>query len=442
MKRIFAPFAYGNEPRRGCWWDETAATPDWPVLRESIRADVAIVGAGFTGISAALHLAEAGVRAVVLEAESPGWGASGRNGGFCCLGGGKISDTALNRKFGAGSAAAFRKMEQQSVTLVADLISRHGIDADTHSNGETQLAHRPRDMERFRKRLELARTETGPAPMLIEAGDLEAHGMRGPFHGALTDPVGFGLNPRKYLFGLARAAQMAGAGLFQNSPVNKIARRAAHYLVSTPEGDIRCDQVIIATNGYSSEDMPDWMAARYLPTQSTVLVTRPLRNEELQAQGWTSDQMAYDTRHLLHYFRLMPDRRFLFGMRGGLTSSPAAELRARQRTRRDFERMFPAWKNVPSPNSWSGMVCLTHRRFPFVGPVPGQPGMFAGFGYHGNGVAMGTCAGKILASFVRQKEPGETCPEYVKSAPKRFPLGRARRLLMAPAYAGFALCDL
>ncbi|MGR3661745.1 MAG: NAD(P)/FAD-dependent oxidoreductase, partial [Paracoccaceae bacterium] len=214
------------------------------------------------------------------------------------------------------------------------------------------------------------------------------------------------------------------------------------YLVQTATGQVRCGQVLIATNGYSSDDLPDWMAGRYIPTQSTVLVTRPMSVDELAAQGWTSDQMAYDTRNLLHYFRLMPDRRFLFGMRGGLISSPIAEQQSRQRTRRDFERMFPAWRHIPSANSWSGMVCLSRKQVPFAGPVSGRPGMFAGFAYHGNGVAMGSFTGRLLAGLAGVKLSDVSIPAVMKSPAGRFPLGRARRMLLPPVYAAMGLADL
>ena len=152
--------------------------------------------------------------------------------------------------------------------------------------------------------------------------------------------------------------------------------------------------------------------------------------------------MAYDSRNLLHYFRLMPDRRFLFGMRGGLISSPAAERRARLKTRRDFERMFPAWRHIPSPNQWSGMVCLSRRRVPFVGAVPGRPGMFAGLAYHGNGVAMGSFAGRLLADLALSRKPAVPHPELLSAPMTRFPFGRLRRAVMPAAYLCFGLLDL
>ncbi|MEY8827267.1 NAD(P)/FAD-dependent oxidoreductase [Sedimentitalea sp. XS_ASV28] len=442
MRRIFPAFTYGPGPRNGCWWDETIAAPDWPVLEQDGRVDVAIVGGGFTGVSAAYHLAREGAAVAVLEAETPGWGASGRNGGFCCLGGAKTSDAALTRQFGEHGARSYRDAEYAAVRLVDQLIETLGIDVDRHSQGETLLAHRPRDMERMKREAGDLTRDGDPEPILIEAADLADHGMNGPFHGALTTPVGFALNPRKYLFGLADAAQRQGAHLYQKSPVTDLRREGSAWHVKTPRGVLAADTVIVATNGYSSEDIPHWMTGRYLPSQSNVIVTRPLTDAELAAQGWHSGQMAYDTRNLLHYFRLMPDRRFLFGLRGGLRSSPSAEAQARRRNRRDFERMFPAWKEVPSVHQWSGLVCLSRRRVPFVGAIPEQSGLLAGFAYHGNGVAMGSYVGRLLADLALSKRSELPYSTAMSALPPRFPLGGLRRLLMPAAYLYYGICDL
>ncbi|MEP2717358.1 FAD-binding oxidoreductase, partial [Pseudophaeobacter sp.] len=239
---------------------------------------------------------------------------------------------------------------------------------------------------------------------------------------------------------LARAAEKAGAKLFQHSPALKIAKAGGQQIVTTPKGKIRSASVVIATNGYSSDDLPDWLAARYMPTQSTAMVTRPMDEDELQAQGWFSDQIAYDSRNMLHYFRLMPDRRFLFGMRGGLMSSPRVEAGIRRKLRRDFEQLFPAWKFVETTHCWSGMVCLSRNLVPFVGAIPDHQGLFAGLCYHGNGVAMGSYAGRLLADLVQGKQP-DLPYSPVMQGMKRFPFGRARRLVMPPAYALLSLMD-
>ncbi|MCE8517472.1 FAD-binding oxidoreductase [Ruegeria pomeroyi] len=434
MRRIFSEYAYGDGPRAGCWWDETIAAPDWPVAAGDIRADVAIIGGGFTGMSAALHLAESGVSVAVFEAKAPGWGASGRNGGFCCLGGSKLSDAQKRRRYGAEGARAFDDAEREAVALVASLIERHLISADTHSHGETQLAHNARAMDALRRQADAGHGR------VHEKHELATEGLNGEFLGGLTSDVGFALNPRKYLFGLAAAAATSGARLFQNSPVTRIEQGARGHILHTPKARIEAETVLICTNGYSSEDMPPWLAGRYMPAQSSVMVTRPLSEAELQAQGWTSDQMAYDTRNLLHYFRLMPDRRFLFGMRGGLLSSPRAEASIHARLRRHFNAMFPAWTGVEATNLWSGMVCLTRGLMPYVGPVPGTPGLFAGLAYHGNGVAMGTYSGRALARLALGSDPG--LPHAMKTPLARFPLGRFRRAIMPPVYLVLGLGDL
>lgn len=439
MKRIFSDYAYGPGPRTNCWWDETIAAPDWPVFEGAARVDVAIIGGGFTGISAALHLAQAGTDVIVLEAEAPGWGASGRNGGFCCLGGAKLPSNWMQRVFGEPAAREYEAMESVAVETAANLISEHRIDADTHSHGETLLAHSPRAMRRLRQ-LADAEAAAGVDPQLIEKADLPKHGLNGTFWGAMTTPEGFALNPRKYLFGLAAAAQKAGARLCQNSPAQQIEKRDGGYRIATPQGQIFAENVVIATNGYSSDDLPNWLSGRYMPTQSTVLVTRPLTDAELESQGWTSDQMAYDSRHMLHYFRLMPDRRFLFGMRGGLQASPRSEAAIRRTLRQHFDTMFPAWSDVEVTHCWSGMVCLSRNLVPFIGPVPGSPGLFAGMCYHGNGVAMGSYSGRLLAAQILGQDNDLPCSSVVKQMP-RFPLGRWRRVVMPLAYAMLSMLD-
>ncbi|EPX83381.1 NAD(P)/FAD-dependent oxidoreductase [Salipiger mucosus] len=439
MKRLYEPPAYG--PQGACWWAGTVPPGAWPALPGPRHTEVAVIGGGFTGLSAALHLAEGGAEVTLLEAEHPGYGASGRNGGFCCLGGAKASDAQLRRQYGEDGRTAWRATETAAVATAARLIAEHGIEADTHSEGETLLAHSPRAWRALQSGADGVEADHGVTPRLTPPEGLAAEGLGGPFHGAMTVPQGFALNPRKYHAGLARAAQTAGATLHAHTPVTAL-RRNGRWQLDTPRGRLTADRVILATNGYSSEDLPDWLRARYLPVQSSVIVTEPISAERQQAQGWTSRQMAYDTRFLLHYFRLMPDNRFLFGMRGGLTATPRAQAAISKRIRADFTAMFPAWREVAVAHEWAGLVCLMANLTPFAGPVPDHPGLFAGLGYHGNGVAMGSHAGTILADLALGRAPRGPWPEAMRRPPKRFPLGRWRRALLAPAYAVAGALDL
>ncbi|WP_415405026.1 NAD(P)/FAD-dependent oxidoreductase [Tateyamaria sp. SN3-11] len=437
MRRIFSDYAYGPGPRTGCWWDNTVDIASNPTLQGDVACDVAIVGGGFTGLSAALHLARAGASVVLLDANSMGWGASGRNGGFCCLGGGMASDGAIDQTYGRAARLEWRRTEVEAVRSVEALIAELDLDVERHSVGETCLAHRAREMLEFEADAARVQENYGVMPELVSRDELHTQGMSGPFHGAMTIPIGFGLNPAKLVKGLLDAARAAGARCFDNSAVTQI--DGTH--VVTKRGTVRADRIILATNGYSSEDVPDWMATRYMPAQSTVLVTRPITAAEQQAQGWTTGQMAYDTRKLLHYFRLMPDGRFLFGMRGGVFSSARAEARARHRVLQDFRRMFPAWRGVEVTHSWSGMVCLARNMLPFAGVVPGAPHLLAGFAYHGNGVAMGNYAGRILAELALGHTP-DLYPAGMQDPARRFPFGPFRRMIMPPLYGAFHLSDL
>jgi glycine/D-amino acid oxidase-like deaminating enzyme len=441
MRRIGLPYTYGPEPVARCWWAETVETPVWPRPEGALTADIAVIGGGFTGLSAALHLAEGGEDVALCEAEAPFWGASGRNGGFCCLGGAKADDATLARRHGEHGRRAWRATERAAVEFVDRLIGRLDLDVDRHSEGETLLAHRASDWEAMQRGAERAAEDYGVTPRLTPASELAAEGMAGPFHGALTTPLGFALNPRKYAAGLARAAEAAGARLHAPAPVRRLERDGDGWRLDLPEATLRARRVIVATNGYSAEDIPRWMRARTMPVASNVIVTRPLSGDELQAAGWTSGQMAYDTRDLLHYFRLMPDNRFLFGMRGGIFDTPRERRALQAKIRADFEAMFPAWAQVETPWLWSGLVCLTRPLTPFVGAVPGVPGLFAGFGYHGNGVSMGSYAGRLLADLVRDRAPETLYPAAMRDAPARFPFGRFRRAALVPVYALRAWAD-
>ncbi len=435
MRRIYPRHAYEDGPRADCFW---APPPgDFAPLEGDATAEVAVIGAGFVGLNAALELAGRGVDVAVLDEHAPGWGASGRNGGFCCLGGAALDHAGLVRRLGEEAAREFFATQRAAIDWVAEVLERHAIAADRHSDGEMILAHRPRAMKHLRaEAAHMARM--GVETRLHARDELAGAGMAGPFHGGLHVRLGFALDPAKYAHGLARAAQAAGARLHGHSAVRAIRPQDGGYQLVTPLGRLRARRLIVATNGYSAEDVPGWLAARYLPMQSNIIVTRPLSPEERSHAGWSSDLMAYDSRNLLHYFRLMPDGRFLFGMRGGLGAGPRAQAAMRRAILRHFHAMFPAWRGVEVPHFWSGFVNMAADGLPHVAPIDGWQDAWVAMAWHGNGVALGSWAGREVARALIGE--GRLPAAMARPLP-RWPLGRARRLLLAAGLAGLALAD-
>ncbi|MEO0372442.1 MAG: FAD-dependent oxidoreductase, partial [Pseudomonadota bacterium] len=277
LARIWEDGAYTSSPIEDCWYADTVDLGGWPQLQSNETADVAIIGGGFTGLNAALHLAEAGVKATVLEAQQPFWGASGRNGGFCCLGGSKKGFGGMKAMFGEDEARKWFRTERAAVEFVGDLIDRLHLDVDRHSDGETLLAHRPKDYEEIKASLDETRALYGVEPELIPPDQMAQSGLKGPFHGAMRTPLGFALNPRKYASGLAKSAKAAGATIYGESAVTGVEPQpGGGYALRTKTGSVKAKKFIVATNGYSSDNIPKWMRGRYIPTQSAIIVTREM----------------------------------------------------------------------------------------------------------------------------------------------------------------------
>ena len=443
MKRIYEPYAYDIGPHVENFWRSTVgAFPDDPVAEGSLSCEYAIIGAGYTGLNAAIELAQAGAEVCVFDAETIGWGASGRNGGFACHGGDKRSSKSMHRQYGAGEMATYRSLQRAAIDQVAENLDTFQIDADRHSDGETTLAHRPSDFDGLQDEAAAFAHDYGIPAAVIPANGLADHGLSSPaFHGAMTIPIGFALNPMKYILGLARAARNLGVKIYTRSPIQSAAHNGTTWQLGTPNANIAAKKFLLATNGYSSDNIPQWMAGRYLPVQSNILVTRPLTDTELSDQGYSSVQMCCDTRHLLHYFRLMPDRRMLFGLRGSIKTTETAQKAMRQQARIDFDQMFPAWAHVATQSFWSGLLCFNRTLTPFAGPLGDLPNAWGAFGYHGNGVAMGSYAGRLMAEQALGRLNGRPCPDFMRQSPKKFELGRFRRHVLGPAYALYNLRD-
>jgi glycine/D-amino acid oxidase-like deaminating enzyme len=327
-----------------------------------------------------------------------------------------------------------------SIDLVGDLLKREDIDADRSGNGEISLAHKPGITNDFAAEVDFMAREFGANWSVLSQAELEARGMKGDgFYGAIHNPIGFGLNPMKYVTGLAAVASRAGAKIAAQSPVEEWRREGSKHRLVTPKGSLLADRVLIATNGYTPEDLHPDFGGRLLPALSSVVATRPMTRDELAAQGWTSTDMAYDLRNLLHYFRLLPDGRMVFGGRGGLSAEPGALAHQSGRIEAAFRAYFPAWRGVEITHRWSGLVCLAMDVIPHVGTWESEPGVYFALAYHGNGVGMASWAGRAIANVIAGGKDAR--PNLMRRLPPRFPFPPLRPLYLRGAYIQYGFKD-
>ncbi len=439
------PSAYDPTIPVGSYWQESApsARSTFAPLSGDAHCTVAVIGGGYTGLSTALHLArDHGIGVRVLEAGAPGWAASGRNGGFCCLGSSGLGYQALIRRYGLDETRRFFDAQIDSVDLVRQLAASENIDIQASGDGELALAHKPNRFEHMKSERDFLAETFGFETTLLEPDALKERGLHGPkFHGGKLNPAGFGLHPMRYARGLADAAVQRGATVHGRSAVTAWQREGNRHRLITDSGSVTADRVVVATNGYTREDLHAGLHGRIMPVLTNIVVTRPLTGAERAAQGWTDTTMAFDSRNLLHYFRLLPDGRFLFGGRGGLDARPQSAAPMRARLERELRELFPAWRTVETTHFWRGYANLAADFVPHIGPLPDDGTVFVGLAYHGNGVAMGTWAGRALAGLAAGAARTHDLPAVVSRPLPRFPMPVLRTAYWKAAYVALGAID-
>jgi hypothetical protein len=429
-------------PHVGSYWAVTAGeevSGAGPVT-EDLEVEIAIIGGGYTGLSTAYHLArDHGVAAHVLEANRFGWGCSGRNGGFCSVGVGKEDFETWVRRWGLERAKAVFEMGRTAVRTVRAIVTEEAIEAELTPEGGLELAHKPNRLRELEARGRRIRDLFGIEARLLDRAELERdHLVSREAHGALLHGEGFALHPLRYARGLAQAAHRRGARLHGASPVTEWRRDGERHLLVTPRGTVRARQVVIATNGYTNDSLSPATAGRLLPVLSNVVVTRPLTEAERDSVNWKTYLKIWDTRHLLFYYRLLPDNRVLFGARGGINDTPVANRTQRVWMRRRFIEMFPPLASVETEFFWRGWVCVAYDKNPHLGTTD-DPTVHYALAYAGTGVALSTLCGKLLADRLAGKA-ADAGPLLSQPLPL-FPFPRFRRLYQRAAYAYYGFRD-
>ena len=406
-----------------------------------MEVDIAIVGGGYTGLSTALHLGRKfGLKSHVLEANRIGWGCSGRNGGFATLGIGKTSMAGWIRRWGEAEARRVFDQSGDAVRLVRRLLSEEAVDAEATPDGNLELAHLPNRMRALEHDQRFLESKFGVKSRLIDKAELErTYLISREAHGALLFETGFALHAMKYVRGLARAAQRAGAVLHHASPVQSWSRDGKRHVLTTPGGKVRAGQVVIAGNGYTGDGLHPAIEGRLLPALSNIVVTRPLTDAERSALNWTTTLPISDSRNLLFYYRQLPDRRILFGARGGIEDTADSRASHRVWLERRLAEMFPILKGIETTHFWNGWVCVPFDKSPHVNAIEGGTVHYA-LGYVGTGVALATYCGLLLAHGLAGDDSLRPSPLLAQPLP-RFPFPALRRTYQRAMYAYYELQD-
>jgi gamma-glutamylputrescine oxidase len=393
MAEVWTPMASADS----LWADTAEPLPAFPKLAGDVKADVVIIGAGYTGLSAAHHIAKSGLSPVVLEANYPGWGASGRNGGVITAKF-RLSFRDIDTAHGRVMARRMYEIAHDSVEMVDELVSELGIkSARLTRSGQVKAAHNQATLRTAIDEAEWMKREMGDTEVRI----LDAHqvreetGSRG-FVGGVLNPGSGGIHPLNYLRGLAKGVAQRGVPVFQESPVLKLRRDGEGVIAETPGGSVRARQAIIATNSYSDLTSATVRLQHTLvPFRSALIATEKL-SPNLAGSLMPTGRTYTETKRMMRWFRKVDDR-VIFGGRGAFGKQDSES--AFEALRRAMTGIFPELVDVPLDFRWSGLVGMTLDSVPHVGRIDDRT--LYSVGYNGAGVAMSSLMGRYLASLVR-----------------------------------------
>jgi len=410
-------------------WAETAPpAPDCPPLEGTHETEVAIIGGGFTGLSAALHLAQEGRAVHVLEAAEPGWGASGRNGGQVNPAW-KVLPDDIEARHGRAAGARIVAMASATCDLVFDLIERHQIGCDAVRPGYVQggfAAPGKRHLDKWVRQW----SKRGAPVAFLERAEAEALLGTDAYDCAMLDRRGGNIQPLSFARGLAQAAMEKGAAVHGASTVSKLRRAGAAWRVETAQGAVTAEKVFLCTNGYSDALWPG-LRQSVVPAPSFVAATEPL-DDTLRAQILPGKHAVSETRRNQFYYCMDRHGRFVIGGRGNLLDS--AEQGDTSHIQAAASKLFPQLRDARWAFAWGGYVAMTWNKAPKLMRL--DDNVYAGLGYNGRGVAMATMMGKQLALLAL----GET-PDMPVSGLKRIPFHAFRRVGITTRLIGGALLD-
>jgi glycine/D-amino acid oxidase-like deaminating enzyme len=380
--------------------DTAVAAVPTPALDVNRGVSVAIIGGGFAGLSTALHLAERGIDAIVLEAQEPGWGASGNNGGQLNPGL-KLDPDTIEATFGADLGRRMIAFAYDTPTFTLDLIRRLGIACEARQNGTLRAAYRETNAAAVEATAEQCLRRGMPVSVLDRSAVREATGTD-RYVRALLDRRGGDVHPLSYARGLARAAIAAGAAIHGQTPATSLRREGGRWRIETPRAVVRAEKVLIATNGFT-DDLWSGLRRTIVPVFSSIVATEPLP-EDLARQIMPTRSVLYESGHITVYYRVDTANRLLMGGRGPMQwiRDPSAVAYLMFYA----ARLWPALRGVRWTHGWNSRLAMTADHYPHV-HEPGS-GALIYLGCNGRGVALATAMGKQLARRLIEGEMADT----------------------------------
>jgi glycine/D-amino acid oxidase-like deaminating enzyme len=366
--------------------------------------DIAVIGAGYTGLSAARTLAKRGAKVAVLESQTIGWGASSRNGGMV-LTGMKLGVNKLISMYGRERTKRMYDASLASMDCVEQIVKEEQIDCDFSRCGHLEVACKQKHFDDYARQAEVIDRDFDHKLRVVQRHELNSEIGSSIYYGGMVDEVSAGCNPARYVAGLARAAMKAGAEIFEHARVESIQRESLNgelgWKISTSRGALWTHEVFVGTSGYTSSVTPQ-LQKRLIPLGSYIIATEVLPTP-LARELSPRNRMIYDSKHFLYYYRLTPDRRMLFGGRAAFFPENDQTIRrSAEILRQGMIGVYPQLRDARLEFAWGGTVDFAFDVMPHAGQMDG---MYFSVGYAGHGVAMATYQGQKIAELMAGDQP-------------------------------------
>jgi glycine/D-amino acid oxidase-like deaminating enzyme len=386
------------------YWLTTAEFPKIESSPLPDRVDVAVIGAGFTGLSAARTLGQGGAKVAVLESETIGWGASSRNGGMV-LTGMKLGVNQLISKYGRELTRRMYAASLQTIDCVEQIVREEAIECDFSRCGHLEVACKQKHFDDYARQVDVIAREFNHRLRVVQKNELNTEIGSTIYYGGMVDEVSAGLNPARYVTGLGRAAIKAGAKIFEHTRVEGLHRESHHgeagWKITTSQGPLWAREIFVATSGYTSKATPA-LQKRIIPIGSFIITTEVLP-DALAHELSPRNRMIYDSKNYLYYYRLTPDRRMLFGGRAAFFPENDQTIRrSAEILRCGMIEVYPQLHDTKVEYVWGGTLDFAFDIMPHAGQLDG---MYYAVGYAGHGVAMATYQGQKMAELISGDKP-------------------------------------